>query len=149
MECENWCAPLGLVSSSSDAHGDLDEVVVLKRGVAGPAGVSPLELIGQGAESDTAAHKLVKRDPAVRAVAPHDAAHGLRAQVEAHGDSGLLQLVALHHSTAVPVEGGENILPSVQDLRQLLELGEAHGAGKVPIQHVDHQSAGLQAEGLI
>lgn len=46
----------------------------------------------------------------------------------------MLQLRALHRSTAVPVVGHEGRLPAVQDLPQILELIEAHGAGHVPLR---------------
>lgn len=124
-------------------------IIILKCGVARLVRVSPSELISQSSESHTAAHKFIEGDPAVCAVALHDAVHGLRAQIVAQGDDGLLQLMALHGPAVVPVEGCKGVLPAVQSLPQLLELIKAHSAGHVPIQHVDHQSAGLQAEGLV
>lgn len=38
-------------------------------------------LTSQSAESYTAAHKVIKGDPAAYAVTLHDAVHGLRAQI--------------------------------------------------------------------
>lgn len=46
----------------------------------------------------------------------------------------MLQLLALHRSTAVPVVGCEGGLPAIQNLPQFLELIEAHGARHVPLR---------------
>lgn len=46
----------------------------------------------------------------------------------------MLQLMALHRSTAVPVVGCEGILPAVENLPQFLELVKAHGVGHVPLR---------------
>ena len=51
-----------------------------------------------------------------------------------HVVDGHLQLVALHGPAAVPVVGCKGILPAVQNIRQLLKLIEAHGAGHVPLR---------------
>lgn len=143
---KGWWVPS---ASSSKAHGDLDKVIVVKHCRTSLARVPPSEMISQAAQSYATAHEIIEADSAVGAVALHDDVHGLRAQVETHGADGVLQLRALHRSTAVPVVGREGGLPSVQNLAQLLELIKAHGAGHVPIQHADHQPAGLQAERFV
>lgn len=146
MSIKGWFVPS---VSSSCAHGDLDKVIILKCGIASLSCVSPSELVGQRSESYTTAHEIIKGDSAVCAVAPHDAFHGLRTQIITHGVEGNLQLRALHRPTAVPIIGCEGVPPAAQNLPQFLELIKTHGAGHVPIQHVDHQSAGVQAEGFV
>lgn len=146
---QNTQCPLCLVSSSSYAHGDLDKVIIHKCGLASSGCVSPLELISQGAEFYATAHEVIERNFAAKAVAPHDDVQGLRTQIKTHSGECLLQLVALHRPAAVSVVGHEGRLPAVQNVTQLLELIETHSAGVVPIQHVDHQFARLQAEGFV
>lgn len=51
----------------------------------------------------------------------------------------MLQLRALHRSTAVPVVGRKGSLPAVQNLPQFLELIKAHGAGHVPLDNAVSQ----------
>lgn len=136
-------------SSSSQAHCDLDEVVVCKTRVAILGRVSPPELIGQSSEFDAAGHKVVECDASVVTVALEDAVQRLRAQIVPHAAQGLLQLLGLHITAPVPVVVHKRGLPLVQDARQLLKLVEAHRAGVVPVQHADHESAGLQVERVI
>lgn len=136
-------------TSSSQAHCDLDEVVISKTRVAILGRVSPPELVGQSSELDAAGHKVVECDASVVTVALKDAVQRLRAQIIPHVAQGLLQFLGLHVPAPVPVVVHKRGLPLVQDARQLLKLVKAHRAGEVSVQHADHESTGLQVERVV